>query len=231
VGTSFASPLVAATAALMFSVQPALTPVMLLARMQATARAFPTTGGDNGDGSVVPVCRTPSSSITQLQCYCTTALCGAGMLDAGAAVNAVSGPVARITLATASPTAGSTVTVSASDSLVATGATITEYAWTLKNPAGADQAYTSAANASTASFVPGAAGSYTVTLAVTDGQGNTGLASQTVTVVAAPVVTPAAPPAAGGGGGGGGSLSTAWVALLALAAAALFRDARRRRRA
>src|SRR5204862_236734 len=52
---------------------------------------FPTTGGDNGDGTVVPQCTAPQydangDPIDQLQCYCTTATCGAGMLDAGAAV-------------------------------------------------------------------------------------------------------------------------------------------------
>ena len=233
VGTSFASPLVAATAGLMFSVQPALTPAMLLARMQATARPFPTTGGDNGDGSVVPVCSAPSAGIQQLQCYCNTAVCGAGMLDAGAAVNAVAGPVARITVSTASPTAGSAVNLSAAGSLVASGATITSYRWTLTPGSGIVAAFDSAENASTATLTPSAAGSFTVTLAVEDSQGNTSLATQTVTVAAAPVVTPpvtppATPPAAGGGGGGG-TTSAPWLALLALAAAALFRDGRSRR--
>jgi serine protease len=232
VGTSFASPLVAATAGLMFSVQPALTPAMLLGHMQASARAFPTTGGDNGDGSVVPVCTTPGNGIQQLQCYCTTALCGAGMLDAGAAVNAVAGPVARITVSTASPTAGSAVSLSASSSLVAAGATVTGYRWTLTPGSGIVVGFDSADNASTATLTPSAAGSFTVTLAVSDSQGNSSLATQTVTVAAAPVPLPVTPPATGGGGGGGGGATSApWLALLALAAAALFRDARRPRRA
>ncbi len=228
VGTSFASPLVAATAGLMFSVQPALTPALLLARMQATARPFPTTGGDNGDGSVVPVCTTPSTGIQQLQCYCTTALCGAGMLDAGAAVNAVSGPVARITVTTASPTAGSAVSLSAAGSMVAAGATVSSYQWTLTPGSGIVAAFDSADNASTVTLTPSAAGSFTVTLAVADSQGNIGLATQAVTVAAAPVAPPVTPPATGGGGGGGAT-SAPWLALLALAAAALFRDGRSRR--
>ena len=106
VGTSFASPLVAATAALMFSVQPALTPAQLLAQMQATARPFPTTGGDNGDGSVVPQCMAPRTGVDQLQCYCNTTYCGAGMLDAGRAVAAAAGAVARITVTTGQPHGG-----------------------------------------------------------------------------------------------------------------------------
>lgn len=226
VGTSFAAPLVSATAGLMFSVQPALTPALLLARMQATARPFPTTGGDNGDGSVVPVCVAPSTGVEQLQCYCTTALCGAGMLDAGAAVNAVAGPVARITVSTTNPTAGSPVALSAAESLVAAGSTITGYQWDLTPGSGIVASFDSATNAVTATLTPTAAGSFTVTLAVTDGQGNTALASQTVTVAAAPVVPPVPPPSTGGG-----ATSAPWLALLALAAAALFRDARRPHRA
>jgi serine protease len=90
VGTSFAAPLVTGTAALMLSVQPSLTPARLRLLLQASARPFPTTGGDNGDGTVVPQCAPPQpvgfAQVDQLQCYCTTATCGAGMLDAGAAV-------------------------------------------------------------------------------------------------------------------------------------------------
>jgi len=94
-GTSFAAPLVSGTAALMLSVRPTLLPAEVRQIVQATARVFPTTGGDNGDGSVVPQCTVPQfdaggAAIDQLQCYCTTNTCGAGMLDARAAVLAAS---------------------------------------------------------------------------------------------------------------------------------------------
>ena len=89
-GTSFSAPLVAGTAALMLSIQPNLTPAQVRVLMQATARAFPTTGGDNGDGTPVLQCVAPQPpgavQVDQAQCYCTTSTCGAGMLDAGAAV-------------------------------------------------------------------------------------------------------------------------------------------------
>jgi serine protease len=98
-GTSFSTPLVAGTIALMLSVQPSLTPYQLRVLLQTTARAFPTTGGDNGDGTAVPLCTAPQfdtfgSPIDQLQCYCTTDTCGAGMLNAGAAVLAASSGLA-----------------------------------------------------------------------------------------------------------------------------------------
>ncbi len=93
VGTSFSAPLAAGTAALMLSARPDLAPAQLAQILRATARAFPTTGGDNGDGSIVPACTAPKydlqgNPVDQLQCYCTTSTCGAGMLDAGAAVQA-----------------------------------------------------------------------------------------------------------------------------------------------
>lgn len=87
VGTSFAAPLVSGTAALMLSARPSLTPVDVRQVLQATARMFPLTGGSAG----VTRCLSPRSDafgnpIDQLECYCTTTTCGAGMLDAGAAV-------------------------------------------------------------------------------------------------------------------------------------------------
>jgi serine protease len=90
-GTSFAAPLVAGTVALMLSAQPTLTPIQVRVVLQATARPFPTTGGDNGDGTPVLQCSAPQfdavgQPVDQLQCYCTIDTCGAGMLDAGAAV-------------------------------------------------------------------------------------------------------------------------------------------------
>jgi hypothetical protein len=93
-GTSFAAPLVSGTAALILSVQPALTPQQVRQVLQATARPFPTTGGDNGDGTPVPQCTVPrydsfGNPVDQSQCYCTTYTCGAGMLDAGAALSAL----------------------------------------------------------------------------------------------------------------------------------------------
>jgi serine protease len=94
VGTSFSAPLVSGTAALILSVQPGLTPQQVRQVLQATARPFPTSGGDNGDGTPVPQCTVPQfdssgTPVDQLQCYCTTYTCGAGMLDAGAALSAL----------------------------------------------------------------------------------------------------------------------------------------------
>jgi serine protease len=63
-GTSFSAPMVSATISLMLAVAPSLTSDQIVAILQSTAKPFP-----------------PGSA-------CTTSLCGAGILDAGAAVRA-----------------------------------------------------------------------------------------------------------------------------------------------
>ena len=227
VGTSFASPLVAATAGLMFSLQPALTPAQLLAAMQSTARPFPTTGGDNGDGTVVPQCVAPRSGVDQLQCYCNTTYCGAGMLDSRAAVAAVSpSSFANIASSLAAPLAGQAVSFRITGLQLPTDRTPQSYSWTLVDAGTGTAGFTSSTNADTATLTPAGAGRFTVTLTVTDNLGATQVASQTVTVggSSVPPVTPTpAEPAAGGGGGG--SMSTLWLAALAAAVVALFRSA------
>jgi hypothetical protein len=92
-GTSFSAPLVAGTAALMLSAQPSLTPAQVRTLVQSTARLFPTSSADAAPGEVIPQCQPPSygiggSQVDQVQCVCTQQTCGAGMLDAGAAVKA-----------------------------------------------------------------------------------------------------------------------------------------------
>jgi serine protease len=94
-GTSFSAPLVAGTAALMLSVKPDLTPAQLRQLLMTSAKPFPTTGALSDVPSAQVKKCTPaqtnfSGGITpQLQCYCTTETCGAGMLDAAAAMRAV----------------------------------------------------------------------------------------------------------------------------------------------
>ncbi len=96
-GTSFSAPLVTGTVALMLSVQPGLTPFEVRLALQATARPFPTVSSENGDADV-PQCTAPrfdaiGAAVDQLECFCTIDTCGAGMLDAGAAVTGVASAV------------------------------------------------------------------------------------------------------------------------------------------
>lgn len=223
VGTSFSSPLVAGTIGLMLSAQPTLSPSQVRSTLQATARPFPTSGADNGsDPTPVTQCRAPSPNLEQLQCYCNTSFCGAGMLDAGSAVAAVATLSARISVETVSPTAGSPVLLSSSNSVSGAGRTLVARNWSLVNGGGIVAGFNGASDGVTASLTPSAAGSFTVRLTVTDDAGISASVDQSVSVAAAAVTPPAtpAPPAAGGGGGGGGG-AFSWAWLLGLAAAAL----------
>jgi serine protease len=222
VGTSFAAPLVAGTAALMLSVDPTLTPAALRQVLQSTARPFPGTGAD----AAVTACHAPNAA-EQLECYCTTTTCGAGMLDAAAAVAQVRGaqvpaPVAMIGASPIAPVAGSAVTLTSSGSSVSGGRSITGYRWSITAGSGI-ASFSGATDAAAATLLTSAAGTVTVQLTVTDSAGASASASTTLTVSATPVTVTGD----GGGGGGGGALGWAWS--LGLAAAWLLLRAARPR--
>nr|WP_316641710.1 S8 family peptidase [uncultured Roseateles sp.] len=226
VGTSFSAPLVSGTIALMLSQKPSLAPAEIISLLKSTARAFPSSGAaDNADGSKVLACHAPNGT-DQLECYCTTSTCGAGMLDASAAVAAVTvAAQARITSTPAAPQAGDAIQLSASTSTAATGRTLTGYAWTLVSGGGIVSGFSSATNASTAALAAATgAGTVTVRLQITDDQGAATTSDATITVAAAPVVVPpvVTPPATSSGGGG--AVSWGWLLGLALAALGLARQ-------
>jgi serine protease len=192
-GTSFAAPLAAGVAALMLSVNPALTPAQLVARMRAGVRA-------HTFDATQPMCS--NSVSTNGVCNCTVDTCGAGLLDAEGATLLATAPAVRIApVGSASP--GGVVALDGRASVALAGAAITGYAWsqvsgppvTLQNR-----------NAAVASAVlPGAAGTFVFRLAVTDGLGRTGEDLVTVTSAASSVA-------------GGGSSTWGWgLALWVLA--------------
>ena len=78
VGTSFSAPVVSGTVALMLSMRPTLTPAEVMSLLKKTARPFVTTGAT----ADTKQCVAPVNNVDQLECYCTTSTCGAGMLDA-----------------------------------------------------------------------------------------------------------------------------------------------------
>jgi serine protease len=75
VGTSFSAPMAAGVAALMLAANPSLTPAQLIALMQQSARPFPSNPN-------YPACGRGVNTA----CNCTPQTCGAGLLDANAAV-------------------------------------------------------------------------------------------------------------------------------------------------
>lgn len=168
-GTSFSSPLVAGTAALMLAVNPALSPAQVKALLKSSARPFPPAVAG------VPTCMAPSATV-QDECNCTTSTCGAGLLDAAAAVAAAA--ASSVTTASVSPsattvTAGTAVTFSGTGSTASNGHTISTYQWTFtSNTVGAT--FSSGVTGSSATVVTpaiAASGSYTVKLVVTDSVG------------------------------------------------------------
>lgn len=211
VGTSFSTPMVAGVAALVKSVRSDLSAAEIKSILEQSSNPFPT----SGSSATTPVCRPPSNEF-QEECYCTTGLCGAGMLDADRAVAlAQSGRFARLSWSPALPTAGTTIQLDASKSLVGSDRTVVRWVWNLVDGGGVVAGFSSATDGATASLQPTAAGSVTVRVTAIDQLGE---AHSLQTVV--PVV--AAAPSAGGGGSssGGGWMSPVWLLAL-LAATAL----------
>ncbi|MES2957248.1 MAG: S8 family serine peptidase [Pseudomonadota bacterium] len=232
VGTSFSSPLVAGTAALMFSVDAALTPSQVLATLQSTARPFPSSGvPDDPTSGPVPTCQAPGG-FDQLQCYCTTSTCGAGMLDAHAAVRAVLGSAPalqpNVAASPAAPEAGATVTLSSAGSQVPGGRSIVVRRWTLVDGGGIASAFGGADDGETATLTPSGAGRVVVQLTLVDDRG-LATATDFALVVSAASGGGGGGGSGGGGGGGGGALSWPWLAGLLLAVLALVVPLSRRR--
>ncbi|WP_223669951.1 S8 family serine peptidase [Kangiella shandongensis] len=148
-GTSMASPHVAGVAALMFAANGGLTPDEVEQAIKDSAKAFP--GGSS----------------------CSTSNCGAGMLDAAAAVAAVGGseppqneaPTAAFTYSCTDLSCDFDGSASADSD-----GSIVSYNWSF-GASGVNVSHTFAS-----------AGTYSVTLTVTDDDGATGTATQDVTV-------------------------------------------------
>ncbi|MDR0457438.1 MAG: S8 family peptidase [Burkholderiaceae bacterium] len=79
-GTSFAAPMVSGVASLMLAVNPSLTPAQLISMLEQSARPFPS-------NAAYPACADGLASA----CNCTAQTCGAGLLDANAAVQLAAG--------------------------------------------------------------------------------------------------------------------------------------------
>src|SRR5262249_46061729 len=146
-----------------------LTPALVRSTLRSSARPFPTTGGTAG----ITTCHAPNNT-TQDECYCTTSTCGAGMLDANAAVIAAGAPsstqvLAFATPAVPAPTEG--ITLDGSTSVPAAGRTISAsgFEWTMVNSGGiATLTGVSPVIGSTATVTTTGEGQFTVQLKVTD---------------------------------------------------------------
>jgi serine protease len=172
-GTSMATPHVTGVVSLMFSVNASLSPTQVRQKLENTARTFPTgTGRD-----------------------CTTLTCGAGIVDAAAAVTSASNTTAPTANAGGDQKVdpGATVTLNGSGS-GANGASIVGYAW--NQTSGTPSVTLSGADSATASFkapnAPANTTMLTFSLTVTDDGGlvSNNVASTTVTLNnVAPVIS------------------------------------------
>jgi serine protease len=207
----------------MLSANPSLSPAQVKGLLQTSARAFPTTGGTVGTG----VCQPPSSTV-QDECYCTSTTCGAGMLDAGAAVQAAAraaaspnGAQADIAVSPTVPVVGESIGLNSTVTL----GSVNTYAWSVVS---GNANITGPTDTSSTTLVANAAGDVRVRLTLTDPLGAVTTIDQPFRVAA----TSSAPSSSGNSssssGGGGGALSWPWLLALALAVTLLAPGRRRR---
>ncbi|HEY1726213.1 MAG TPA: S8 family serine peptidase [Steroidobacteraceae bacterium] len=204
VGTSFAAPMVAGTAALMLSANTSLTSAQVIARLQSSALAFPTSSSTSNTQCQLASATADSNGNfsepgTPAECVCTTATCGAGMVNAAAAVLQAIGMFVQITPSRTSASPGDKVRLDGSGSTAAAGFTIASYQWTT-DPSTSDQLIDP--NQAIATLVIPSFRSITAILTITDNVGRT--ASGSVTIKSALAETT-----------GAGSLMPMWIALLA----------------
>ncbi len=179
-GTSFSAPLVAGTAALMVSANPALTPSQVTSLIRSSASPFP--GAETG----VSACRTPDSTPQTGECYCTVFTCGAGMLNAGAAVNAAQAmpPTPVVTASATTVLAGETITLDGSTSTVTAGRSVASYLWQITSGSGL-ASFSASTTSATTTLLTSGAGTVTVQLTVTDSSGRSATTTKSFTVAAA----------------------------------------------
>jgi serine protease len=232
VGTSFSAPLVAGTAALMFSAKPSLTAAEVLSTLKSSARAFP-----SASATGVASCQAPTGA-AQDECACTTTTCGAGLLDANAAVAAVATAgqvIPVISFDTSTATIGASFTLDSSRSVLPTGRSVLAYAWSIVS-GDSFATVTSATNAATATLSGGAQGTVVVRLSLTDDLNS--VTTRDVSIaVGGPVsssggtTTPTTPTTTlpQGQSSGGGALGLHWLLGLTMAIVVLAERNRRLR--
>jgi len=165
-GTSFSTPMVAGAAALMLSVNSALSPSQVKSLLQSSARAFPSSLQG------VAACHEPNG-VTQDECLCTTTTCGAGMLDVTAAVAAASPsatPTVSVTSTATAYTTGSSIALDGSASAASTGRSLAGYTWAVTSGGGI-ASLSGATNLATATLDTTGTGFVAVTLTVVDNAG------------------------------------------------------------
>jgi serine protease len=164
-GTSMAVPHVTGVVALMLSINPSLTPAQVLSHLRSSARPHP----------AGTACTLPANA----------GKCGAGLLDAEAALTRIA-PVIVLSNPSQVVEPGAYVMLSGSVSAPA-GRTIVSYAWT-PSPSNPSAVALSGADTPNAAFMAPLTGTYLFTLAATDSSGQSTTANAIVRINTAPVL-------------------------------------------
>ena len=171
-GTSMATPHVSAVAALMFSLNPSLTPAQITSYLISSVRNFP----------LNTICGLGGSGYGK---------CGAGLLDAYQALNAVTAtvppPVVTLGNIPSVVAPGSVVTLSGS-AVVGGGWNIASYTWI--QISGPSTVAINNANTAIASIIAPATGTYSFKLTATDNRtpGQSGTATAVIAVNSPPIL-------------------------------------------
>jgi serine protease len=211
-GTSFSAPLVSGAVALLHAVNPALTPIQYSAVIMGTANPFPTTST-----TTTNICRVPTTFTQGEECICTTATCGAGMLNTAAAVNSLAAPFGVIQ-APGTIDVNTNISINALTSFDTNGGSVASYQWSVLNVTGAMPTIANATTGTTTLQVTGTS-NFTLRLRVT-GAGGTTDDTDFAMATAASTTPPTQTPIGSGGGGGGGAFDW-WLLLLGLLPLAL----------
>jgi serine protease len=205
-GTSFSAPLAVGVASLMLAINPNLTPDALIARMKSSALPHAS-----------PVGYSSCAVSDTVACQCTTAQCGAGLLNPLGAVQDAAKPAAVIA-AVGNPALGVSITLDGRASAAVGTPTIASFGWS--QVSGLPVSIPNAGASVTQVVLPSTYGDLVFKLRVTDTAGQIG-ETQWIVRLQAPAAV--APSASGSGGGGGGADHGLWLALLALAGYSFYR--------
>ncbi|WP_085314429.1 S8 family serine peptidase [Derxia lacustris] len=206
-GTSMAAAHVSGTAALLISLMPSLKPDGVSNLIKTTARSF-------ASGTFC------ADKLEQV----SGGVCGAGLLDAGAAVARLQTLIPTVTATSSGTAAGGTVTLTASASTSADTSRSYTYSWTQTAGSGVTLSSTSGKSVTFTAPAEGTTLAFTVTATDSDGIAATSAATSLTTTAASSSGGTSTGSSGSSSGGGGGATGLLGLLLLLAAGAGLRRN-------